>query len=275
MSNLKKDNWVISPDELEDKYGKRHLSYSSLKKALKDINKWEMHMRGQDRYESQALSFGSLYDGLLFERELTMKKYKVRPTDDDVIAKVKELRPEAKNIKATKEYKELLQQQEGGTLEEGQEWVNTDDWHMANDMINRLRDCGIVDKYFDGDYQVEFNERVCGIPVKGFFDNLSPDKVVDSKSTVGLGKFKWQVNDLAYDIQAYLYTQVAGIDTFYWVAQEKTKPYLPAVIKATKETLFSGEMKVQQAISIIRNHLNNMDRDPNYLGSSHYLEYEI
>ena len=47
--------------------GKPHLSYSSLKYALGDMRLWEMYMRGKLKKESEALSFGSLYDLMLFE----------------------------------------------------------------------------------------------------------------------------------------------------------------------------------------------------------------
>ena len=52
-------------DQLEEKYGKPHLSYSSLKYALGDMRQWEKYMRGTLFKESDALRFGSLYDCLL------------------------------------------------------------------------------------------------------------------------------------------------------------------------------------------------------------------
>ena len=52
---------------LEERVGKPHLSYSSLKYALGDMRLWEMYMRGKLKKESEALSFGSLYDLMLFE----------------------------------------------------------------------------------------------------------------------------------------------------------------------------------------------------------------
>ena len=56
-------------EQLKERVGKPHLSYSSLKYALGDMKLWEMYMRGQLKKESEALQFGSLYDLLLFEPE--------------------------------------------------------------------------------------------------------------------------------------------------------------------------------------------------------------
>ena len=61
--------------QLTDSVGKGHLSYSSIKYALGDMRLWEMYMRGQLRKESDALTFGTLYDMLLFERDKAMDTY--------------------------------------------------------------------------------------------------------------------------------------------------------------------------------------------------------
>ena len=52
-------------EQLQERVGKPHLSYSSLKYALGDMRLWEMYMKGQLKKESDALFFGSLYDLLL------------------------------------------------------------------------------------------------------------------------------------------------------------------------------------------------------------------
>ena len=52
--------------QLAEAVGKGHLSYSSIKYALQDMRLWEMYMRGQLKKESDALTFGSMYDCLLF-----------------------------------------------------------------------------------------------------------------------------------------------------------------------------------------------------------------
>ncbi len=45
--------------------------------------------------------------------------------------------------------------------------------------------------------------------------------------------------------------EVFGVKKFYWLVQEKTYPYLPAVVECSEETLFTGEMKFHDAVERI------------------------
>ena len=63
--------------QLAEAVGKGHLSYSSIKYALQDMRLWEMYMRGQLKKESDALTFGSMYDCLLFTPEDFDKQFMV------------------------------------------------------------------------------------------------------------------------------------------------------------------------------------------------------
>ena len=68
-------------EQLTEKVGKGHLSYSSIKYALGDMRLWEMKMKNEIKYTSDALVFGTLYDMLLFERKEAMEKYTVVDSD--------------------------------------------------------------------------------------------------------------------------------------------------------------------------------------------------
>ena len=141
---------------------------------------------------------------------------------------------------------------------------------MANDMIDRLATCGLLDSHLKGDYQVGFLEELHGVQVKGFLDCLGDGFISDSKSARSSEKFRYAIKDFSYDIQAYIYTQVFGIKDFYWVVQEKTYPYLPALVKCSDATLFTGEMKFHDAIKRITNFL-----EQGYDPQKDYLNYEV
>ena len=141
---------------------------------------------------------------------------------------------------------------------------------MANDMIDRLATCGLLDSHLKGDYQVGFLEELHGVQVKGFLDCLGDGFISDSKSARSSEKFRYAIKDFSYDIQAYIYTQVFGIKDFYWVVQEKTYPYLPALVKCSDSTLFTGEMKFHDAIKRITNFL-----EQGYDPQKDYLNYEV
>jgi len=245
-------------DRLEESVGKPHLSYSSLKYALGDMRLWEMYMRGQLKKESEALYFGSLYDLLLFEPEKFEDAYFVLD-DTDIVSSIG-----GKFPRNTKRYREWKAEQ----VEKNptKELASEADVKKAEEMIQRLKDCGVYDKRFAGGrFQVEFNEDVDGIPLKGFLDCLQDGEfIVDSKSSRSIDKFRYDVNSFSYDIQAYVYTKVFGLKDFYWVVQEKAYPYYPADVKCSDETLFRGEMKFHQALENINDWLNGTKKTEEY-----------
>ena len=252
-------------DRLMESVGKPHLSYSSLKYALGDMRLWEMYMRGQLKKESEALSFGSLYDLLLFEPEKFNDHYYV--LDDAAIVDS----IGGKYPRNTKRYKEWKAEAAQTAQNANKELTSEEDVKKAKEMIQRLKDCGVYDKRFaGGKYQVEFNVDLDGVPLKGFLDCLQDGFIVDSKSSRSIDKFRYDVNSWSYDIQAYVYTKVFDIPNFYWVVQEKAYPYYPADVKCSEETLFRGEMKFHQALENIQDYLNG-----NSPIETHYAEFVV
>ena len=252
-------------DKLTEAVGKPHLSYSSLKYALGDMRLWEMYMRGQLKKESEALSFGSLYDLLLFEPDKFNDHYYVL----DDAALVDSIG--GKYPRNTKRYKEWKAEAAQTAQNANKELASETDVKKAKDMIQRLKDCGLYDKRFaGGKYQVEFNVEIDGIPLKGFLDCLQDDCIIDSKSARSIPKFRYDVNSWSYDIQAYIYTKVFDIKDFYWVVQEKVFPYYPADVKCSEETLFKGEMKFHEAIENINTWLDSDKKT-----EEHYAEFIV
>ena len=234
-------------DQLQERYGKPHLSYSSLKYALGDMRQFEMYMRGELLKESDALRFGSLYDCLLLTPSEFPDIYAVT-NDEEMLQGIS-----GRNPRATKEYKKRLADFQEIAKKENKTVVTEEEFQRARDMIERMSDEGLLDEVLSlGQPQVEFNEDIDGVPLKGFIDYLHPDFVLDSKSTRSMSKFRYDVNSFCYDIQAYIYTVVTGKQDFYWLVQEKTEPFFPGVIKCSEKTLFSGEMKFNEAVENVK-----------------------
>ena len=256
-------------EQLQEKVGKGHLSYSSIKYALGDMRLWEMYMRGQLKKESEALTFGTMYDMLLFEKDKAMSTYVVI-NEGEVLSKCTEKTQQAKSPKLTKDYKEVKAAMEEELKTKGQKLTSKEDWKKANEMIDRLDTCGLRQSHLTGKFQVEFNEELDGVPLRGFLDCLGDGFIVDSKSARSVDKFRYDVNSWSYDIQAYIYTSVFGIKDFYWVVQEKAYPFYPALVKCSEETLFRGEMKYHQALENIQNWLK--ESKPT---EKHYAEFVV
>ena len=251
-------------EKLTERVGKGHLSYSSIKYAAGDMRLWEMYMRGELKKESDALAFGTLYDMLLFERDKAMQVYEV-VNEEKLTKDIKSLKP-----KLTKEYKERLADLKLKAETGGKIVCSLEDWQQAVDMIKRLDMCGLRQSHLTGKFQVKFDTEIDGIPVKGFLDCLGEDFITDSKSCRNISKFRYDVKSWSYDIQAYIYTKVFGIKDYYWVAQEKTYPYYPALVKCSDETLFTGEMKFHDAVERINNWL---DKDEN--AAADYANFSV
>ena len=237
-------------ESLVEKTGKEYLSYSSIKYALQDIALFELYMQGKLRKESEALTFGSAYDCLLFTPHEFDKTFHVMD-DIEVLQEIG-----GKNPRVTTKYKQWKAEQQ--KLGEGKTLLTIEDYQQCIDMITRLDDSKVLNIYLDGDYQVEFLQKldIGGevIPFRGFLDCLGDGFIADSKSSRSIKGFRKDVMFFGYDIQAYLYTQAFGIKDFYWVVQEKAYPYLPAVYKASEETLDFGKRKVARALNIIKEH---------------------
>jgi hypothetical protein len=254
--------------KLQERTGKGYLSYSALKYAAdnskqQDMKLFELYMRGLLKKDSPALSFGSLYDCMLLEPEKVDERFLVLD-DTEICAEIG-----GKNPRATKKYKEWKAEQDTSD----KRIVSESDMTMAIDMINRLDASEVVDpttgelvpvrKYLSGNAQHEINNWIGEIPVRGFLDVMGDGFITDSKSTRSIHGFRYDVNSFCYDIQAYIYTQVMGTNDFYWVVQEKTKPYLCGVYKATDKTLASGERKFWSAIENVSRWLDAPEKDTN------------
>lgn len=243
-------------EQLKKRYGKEHLSYSSMKYALGDMRKWDMYMRGEMKKTSDALHFGSLYDCLLLTPNEFDKTYAILD-EDFLLSQCSNATKAAVNWRNTKEFKSLKLKMEDTIEQEGLTAITQSDFDQAQQMIERLDKDGLLSSVLSGGQpQVMFNEDVDGVPLKGFIDYLHVDFVLDSKSTRSMDKFKYDVRSFCYDIQAYIYTLVTGKKEFYWLVQEKTDPYYPGLVTCSEKTLFDGEMKFAEALENIKEWLS-------------------
>tara|TARA_R110000787_G_scaffold7610_1_gene25771 strand:+ start:3400 stop:4197 length:798 start_codon:yes stop_codon:yes gene_type:complete len=241
--------------KLKEKTGgkKDYLSYSTIKYGhpTGDMRLFELKFQDKIKYTTPALQFGSLYDCLLLTPEDFDKRF-IMLEDDDIVENLKA--KGMKNPRATKVYKEYVANIEQENP--NKEIVNIDDHTKAIDMITRLEDCGIKDLYLTGDCQAEFKRPIPtdnhgDIMIRGFLDCLGDTFISDSKSTQSVQGLRYDIKKYMYSLQSYLYCEAYGIWDFYWVAQEKAYPYLPAVYKASEETLNLGKKQFNEAIDNI------------------------
>jgi len=232
---------------LQEVTGKDYFTYTSLKYAMQDVRLFEMYCRGQLSKDSDALTFGSLYDTMLFERHALNDRFAVLD-DQAIVAKIGGASPRA--TKAYKEWKDLYAEDN-----KGKRLVSADDFDKAVQMINRLEETGIVEAYLKGEYQKELAGFIGDVPVRGFLDCLGNGYVSDSKSTRSISGFRRDIFSFGYDIQAYIYSELAGIREYYWVAQDTSYPFTPKIFKASERTLDGGRIKFEKAVNNVQEFL--------------------
>lgn len=258
--------------KLMERTGKGYVSYSALKYAAdgskqQDMKLFELYMQGKLKKESDAFTFGSLYDTLLLEPETITDKYHVIYDDKQIEL----LADRYKNPRASKQYKDWLSKESEEAILSGKEVVSEEMMNQAEAMILRLDESEVLDmntgelrmirEYLNGKTQYEVNEWIGDVPVRGFIDVLGDGFISDSKTSRDLHGFKWDVDKFCYDIQAYIYCETMQTDNFYWVVQGKSVPYMCAVYKASELTLKRGEHKFWSAVDNIRTWLDQPDKD--------------
>lgn len=234
------------PQQIQERYGKDYLSYSSIKYVLQDMAQFDRYMKGEMYKDSDALYFGSLYDMMLLEFEKCMDTY-VLITHSEVMDLVSDKTKQAKNPKLTKEYKEIVEGLKRNAEVDKKIVCSVEDWDTAKAMVARIDSSGLR-RYLTGKVQERVEVDICGVKFMGYLDCLGDGFVTDSKSTRSVTGFRYDVKKFSYHLQAYIYTQATGIDKFYWVAQEKTYPYLPALVECSEDTLWSAELTINDSL---------------------------
>ena len=236
--------------KLKEKTGKEYLSYTSVKYALSDMRLFELYVQGKLEKKSDAMTFGSVYDCLLFTPEEFNNRFVVFD-DLKIVSDIG-----GKNPRVTKEYRDWKHQFSRGAGE--RDVVSLEDHQRAIDMINRISETPAWE-FLQGDYQQELRGLINDIPVRGFLDCRGDGFVSDSKTTRSISSFRRDVFAFSYDIQAYLYLQLSGQKEFYWVAQDTSYPYTPGLFKAKEDTINGGKYKFDRAVKTIGTYLNGND----------------
>jgi len=253
-----------------ERTGKGYLSYSAVKFAAdgadqQDMKTFELYMRGQLYKQSDAFTFGNVYDKLLLEPDTFNNEFHVI-YDEKIVQEIGGSKP-----RSTKKYKDWMAEESFVANEGGKRVITEDLIIQAEEMITRLDESEIMNpetgemipvrRFLQGKAQYEIVDWIDDIPIRGFLDVRGDGFITDSKTTRSLSGFKWDVGKMSYDIQAFIYSHVEQEPNFYWVAQAKTSPYTVAVYKASQRTLSVGEAKFWSAITNITKWLDSPEKE--------------
>jgi hypothetical protein len=130
----------------------------------------------------------------------------------------------------------------------GKDMIYTDQIDYLEDMRNKLKDRGywwIIEK---GQIEWPVFRKIDGINYKGKLDIVHPDFVADYKTTQTAkpGQFEREIFRYNYHVQGALYCDLAGVDTFKIIAQEKNPPYECFMYTLSDEVLQAGRDLYQE-----------------------------
>ena len=230
---------------VELRHGRDYFSPSQLKKLFVSVSSLTSYLKKKWATTS-SMTLGTLVHCLILEPEEFSKRYIILD-DRDVCKEIGGARPSS-----TKKYKDWLSAVAENN--KGKEFVSMKDMAIANKILKKCKDTGIIDEWFtDGKAEV----TVKGV-AKGYddeFDGLciidyDTDFVsIDLKTTSKpLSKFKYDANELGYDIQASI-TNSLNSKEFIFVVVQTVEPYDIGIYTCSEFFMNRGREKVNTALN--------------------------
>jgi len=240
---------------------KDFISYSGLKNLKTSPAHYKQYKDEPAEVETDAMAFGSAYHTYILEPERFESDYYV--FDDDAIYQVL-IGEGFKSPRSTKQYKEW-QESEMRVIGD-RKVVEKDNYKKIVDMKEKLMQhyyCrallskGEAEKSITGILHTTEGD----INLKGRPDYIRPDKhfIIDLKTTfdASVDGFTRAAADGGYHIQAALYSDLMEMITndgrgwsFYFIAQEKRKPYAFNIFEASPQFVGQGRYEYEQLLKL-------------------------
>lgn len=229
---------------LKLKHGRDYFSPSQLKKLFVSVSSLTSYLKKRWTTTS-SMTLGTLVHCLILEPQEFTKRYVVLD-DREICNEIGGARPSS-----TKKYKEWL----SGFAEEnkGKELVTMKDMDIANKILKKAKSTGIIQEWFtDGKAEVTvkgvakgYNEEFDGLCIIDYdTDFVSIDLKTTSKP---LSKFKYDANELGYDIQASI-TNSLNNKEFIFVVVQTVEPYDIGIYTCSEFFMNRGKDKVNTAL---------------------------
>ena len=229
---------------LKLKHGRDYFSPSQLKKLFVSVSSLTSYLKKRWTTTS-SMTLGTLVHCLILEPQEFTKRYVVLD-DREICNEIGGARPSS-----TKKYKEWL----NGFAEEnkGKELVTMKDMDIANKILEKAKSTGIIQEWFtDGKAEVTvkgvakgYNEEFDGLCIIDYdTDFVSIDLKTTSKP---LSKFKYDANELGYDIQASI-TNSLNNKEFIFVVVQTVEPYDIGIYTCSEFFMNRGKDKVNTAL---------------------------
>jgi len=203
--------------------GKNALSSSSIKTLLSSPKTYYFTTK-YGSGESQALRDGKLFHTMILE-----------PNKIDDIIFVEAA------TKASKEYKLAK--------ESGKEVYTKTELKAAERLSDALlRNEAVKEYLINAEYEVPQIAMIDGLPIRAKADILKGNTIIDLKTTTGIKDFRYSADKYSYDLQAWLYREMFGVENFVFVVIDKGSLDI-AIFECSDEFYAKGKAKFEQGIS--------------------------
>ena len=143
--------------------------------------------------------------------------------------------------KASKEYKLAK--------ETGKEVYTKNEKKAAERLCDALLRNEAVKEYLTkAEYEVPQIAMIDGIPIRAKADIIKGNTIIDLKTTTGIKDFRYSADKYSYDLQAWLYRKMFGVDNFIFIAIDKGSLDI-AIFECSDEFYEKGKQKFEQGIS--------------------------
>ena len=203
--------------------GKQALSSSSLKMVLSSPKTYK-YVTKYGQSETQPLRDGKLFHTMILEPH-----------------KIDELTIVDVATKAGKAYKEAKA--------EGLEVYTTNEIKAAERLADAiLRNDEALHYMSKAQFEIPEIAMIDGIPFRAKADILKDNQIVDLKTTTGLNEFRYSADKYSYDLQAYLYKEMFGVDEFVFVCIDKGSLDI-GIFECSDDFYQKGKDKLEQGIA--------------------------
>lgn len=203
--------------------GQNALSSSSIKTLLSSPKTYYFTTK-YGSGETQALRDGKLFHTMILEPE---------KLNDIIFVEAA--------TKASKEYKLAK--------ETGKEVYTNSEKKAAERLCDALLRNEAVKEYLTkAEYEVPQIAMIDGIPIRAKADILKGNTIIDLKTTTGIKDFRYSADKYSYDLQAWLYREMFGVENFVFVVIDKGSLDI-AIFECSEEFYAKGKQKFEQGIS--------------------------
>lgn len=219
---------MVDDDFYYGHLGQQALSSSACKMLLESPKTYYYVTKYGQKEDSPALLTGKLIHTMILEPQEFDNRFDISST-------------KGKTTKAFKELKETSQKAV----------ITSAEYDSAMRIVDAFNRNEIVKQYLKGaTFEQPGIGMISGLPFRAKADiiNLEEGFIADIKTTTDLqSSFRFSARKYGYDMQAYIYTQIFGVDDFYFIAIDK-KSLDIGLFTVSEQFLFDGEQKVELAI---------------------------